>query len=218
MNEKNALQLISDIPLSNKNIKSFEISYLEATEKSNKYSLVNIERSGILKLKKDTGISYWQAALSKSHNEILNNSELTSLLTFHNGPGSCRKEIVSNDISRGLEKLILNRKDNQSINFLSRVKLKDGSFGYIPILDFRIKQSDVNFETVLRICQVISNQFGFGLSPVKSKDSYHAYSNKVVNFTNYSAFLGWSLLFDPIVDGRHIAHQLIDGYGALRLA
>lgn len=217
MNASDKLNILEEICKKNDQLQSFFICYLpQATiRKSNTKKLDSEE---ILKLKNRVGISFWQSALTKYHELILNDDDLISDVIFHNGVGVNESEIHRDELYTKLKDVFETRGNLKTINIISRVRLRNGDSGYLPMIDFRIKQSEKNLQSAIRICEIIGSKLGFKICLIESTNSYHAYGEKILTHNEYFSFLGWAMLFDPLVDGRHIAHQLIDGYGALRLA
>jgi len=96
----------------------------------------------------------------------------------------------------------------------SRVKLHNGMEAHLPLLDFSLPPSSANDTIVERIVVRLS-QGGYLLD---SGNSYHFYGNRLLDDSGYRKFLGAALLFSPLVDHRWIAHQLVEGAGALRIS
>lgn len=204
----------------NPSIAVLEFSFLNAAQKAKSWpNLENfISCHRIDSIKAEGNVSFWQAALATQPATIVNRRDGIRAVTSHHGPGDTRATFDRCDIiQNGIRNVTRKVGQSQSINLVSTVTLANSETAYLPLIDFRIKQSPENTETVASVCEGIKEQTGVGWRIVRSRTSYHAFPRTYVEFPKYTATLGWALLFDPIVDGRHIAHQLIDGVGALRV-
>lgn len=99
------------------------------------------------------------------------------------------------------------------LTVLSRVTLANGQIRHIPMLDFRVPSSVENLVTVVEILRELGND-GIVLD---SGQSYHYYGFNLLDSDGLRVF-GNALLYTPLVDYRWIAHQLIEGSCALRIA
>ena len=96
----------------------------------------------------------------------------------------------------------------------SRVKLHNGMEAHLPLLDFSLPPSSAND----KIAERIAIRLGQGGYLLDSGNSYHFYGDGLLDDSGYRKFLGAALLFSPLVDHRWIAHQLVEGVGALRIS
>jgi hypothetical protein len=96
----------------------------------------------------------------------------------------------------------------------SKVELVNGQIRHVPMLDFRVPSSEENLGTVVAILHQLHSE-GIVLN---SGQSYHFYGFRLLGHDELRTFLGNALLFTPLVDHRWIAHQLIEGACALRIA
>lgn len=100
----------------------------------------------------------------------------------------------------------------------SVVKLDDGSFRHIPMIDFssHFEQDLSKAEEALR---AIGEKRGFILA---SGRSYHYYGINLLSEDEWPKFVGSCLLLNTqdikIADDRYFGHRLRDGYGGLRIA
>jgi hypothetical protein len=95
----------------------------------------------------------------------------------------------------------------------SLMQLADGAWMHLPMLDFR-SHADPHREPVVR---AVAAALGGGLL-VASGSSYHLYGTNLVDTSALHAFLGHAAQFNPVTDGRWIAHQHREGACALRLS
>lgn len=217
---RNAEQAIIALLEGNPSIAVLQFSFLDVVPKSNRWPHLNefISRHKINAIKKNIRISFWQAALATQPATIVNRNDGIQAVTNHHGPGDAIATFERCDIIRnGIQNVTRELGQSQSVNLMSTVTLTNGETAYLPLIDFRIEQSPENAKTVASVCHSIKEKSGVGWRVVRSEKSYHAFPCSYVTFQKYITILGWALLFDPVVDGRHIAHQLIDGMGALRV-
>lgn len=95
----------------------------------------------------------------------------------------------------------------------SLMQRADGAWMHLPMLDFR-SHADPHREPVVR---AVAAALGGGLL-VASGSSYHLYGTNLVDAPALHAFLGHAAQFNPVTDGRWIAHQHREGACALRLS
>lgn len=103
----------------------------------------------------------------------------------------------------------------QILALSSRLISEGGAEWHIPMLDYRIRVSKENDELVL------AHLGALGASGwlLHSGRSYHFIGRSLLaGPEGLMHFLGSALLFAPMVDGRWIAHQLIEGACSLRVS
>jgi hypothetical protein len=97
---------------------------------------------------------------------------------------------------------------------ISAVRTQTGEKLHIPMLDFRCVSSDANREIVRSIAQRLCD---FDWVVIESGRSYHLVGAHLVKFERLIEFFGRALLLGPLVDRNYVAHQMINGYAALRV-
>lgn len=103
-----------------------------------------------------------------------------------------------------------------ALGVCSKVTLYDGRIMHIPMMDFKAFVSTLNERSLLRLFrQELGEQSGALLD---SGNSYHYYGCRLVDVTDWHAFLGKCLLTAPLVDTRYIGHRLIEGFCILRIS
>lgn len=96
----------------------------------------------------------------------------------------------------------------------SQVKLRDGSFAHLPLMDFLCEVNDRNTEEA----EVALNALKIGKGYLmNSGSSYHFIGSNPIIEQDYFALMHRALLLSPLTDGRWIAHQLINGTSNLRM-
>ena len=96
----------------------------------------------------------------------------------------------------------------------SLIKLASGAPAHVPMLDFRIPPTPAHKELV---CE-LAHHLNLGGWILESGRSYHFYGATLLDHDQFRNFLGRALLFQPVVDARWIAHQLMEGAAALRVS
>jgi hypothetical protein len=96
----------------------------------------------------------------------------------------------------------------------SRVTMADGRICHIPMIDFHCNVNQSNEQLVADVISEINVGPGFVLN---SGRSYHFIGSTLIEEADLSAFMGRLIMFNPIIDKAWVAHQLIEGYCALRI-
>ena len=96
----------------------------------------------------------------------------------------------------------------------SQVFLTDGTLAHLPLMDFNICVSEDGLTKVSEILTLLGVRQGYLMD---SGSSYHFIGSEPMTTDEHLAFLHRALLFTPIIDGRWIAHQLINGNSNLRI-
>ena len=121
----------------------------------------------------------------------------------------------SGDIAQALKERGQDSRSKEIVALSSRVRCTDGRDLHIPMLDFRVPVAP-HFQSVIEHQLGTMRVNGWLFS---SGRSYHFIGATLLEgFGGLTQFLGRALLFAPIVDGRWIAHQLIEGACALRVS
>jgi len=167
--------------------------------------------------KATVGVSYWQAVLGQFPGLLAESRATLEAVTLHNGPGNETFWVKRDTLQREGLPLQLCSPADTSLNLVSRARKLDGSVEFIPLLDFRVPQSKTNQSVAHAVCEHLFDQLDCDGFLIESAHSYHGYGATLLTFREYTQLLGRALLFDPVVDGRHVAHQLISGMGALRI-
>lgn len=100
---------------------------------------------------------------------------------------------------------------------MSKVKLENGSFNHIPMIDF---SSNVmgNLLKVKEVLTKVGEEKGFVLA---SGRSYHYYGANLLTQEEWVIFMAKCLLInsrdETVINSRYIGHSLFDGYCGLRL-
>lgn len=170
--------------------------------------------------KRETGQPFWDALFSElpflsreARQEVFHlaqyhhsMSDVAVTTTFNLKASAIEAAIASG--SRALEV-------GEILAISSRMLSVSGEEAHLPMLDFRVAISEENEELVCEQLRAMKLQ-GWLL---ESGRSYHFLGRSVLDGRAcLSKFLGQALLFAPLVDGRWVAHQLIEGACALRIS
>jgi hypothetical protein len=96
----------------------------------------------------------------------------------------------------------------------SAVKMVNGDIMHLPMLDFHIPVSQINYGIVKKVCRALNLNEGFILN---SGESYHYISSMPTSWDNLYLILVKALQFCPIIDRAWISHQLIEKSCSLRI-
>lgn len=133
---------------------------------------------------------------------------------YHQTPKSARHIAVGANLPVDIHRIEQSLGANQILTVLSSVTTLSGDVRQLAMLDFRIPASPQAEAIALHVAR--------GLIPggmlVHSGASYHLYGAVLLDADQFSEFLGRALLLHPVVDGRWIAHQQIEGRCALRIS
>lgn len=160
-------------------------------------------------------IPFWDAVITEAMAIGPINELIIDGILYHQNINENVYEIHRSDIlCAGIVKSI----DKAGIKYpwavLSRVRTKHGKELHVPMLDFRCQVSEFNLISLQRIAHQLLN------CPwviIESDMSYHLVGASLINYKEFSAFLGKAVLLGPLVDRNYIAHQLINGCAGLRI-
>jgi hypothetical protein len=114
-----------------------------------------------------------------------------------------------------LEKLHSRTAPEDGLVICSKVRLRDGQFRHIPMIDFRCRTGDSNARAINMLLTKTGQQTGI---LVESGKSYHLYGSNLLTQEEWITFMALCLLFSPVTDSRYIAHRLADGECRLKIA
>jgi hypothetical protein len=160
--------------------------------------------------------SLWEAVLR----EVLKRPDWVDTALFRAAGSHDRKEDRFAEVSRSavlngdLLREAASPKSGEMVVLLSRVKLSNGVVAHIPMLDFACPDSP-NARVVL---PHVLAQLGEAGVLVASGASFHFYGFRLMTDSERIRFLAKALLYHPIVDGRYIAHELLEPATSLRLS
>ena len=119
----------------------------------------------------------------------------------------------------GAEELIQIEREKFILGLMSVVKIDDGSFKHIPMIDFSSSGIGHDLEKAKEALKRIGERKGFILN---SGRGMHYYGAELLSEEKWPKFIGKCLLLNimetRIVDHRFMGHRLVDGYGCLRVA
>ncbi len=215
LEKSNTIQILFEILNNNSSIDEITfIQYMPTILLQNK---INIDASEELYLKDALNIrskynlSFWESLLLTFFNkkdypkrffkEIKNHHTNFNSFTF------LAKE--KNTIIDFYEK---NRDEYLALS--SKIKMKDNTICHLPMIDFHVPYSETNQDLIEDVLTELALVSGY---IINSGQSFHFIGNQLFDDSKYYNFLAQILLFAPVVDKSWVAHQMIEGYCALRL-
>lgn len=169
-----------------------------------------------LDLRERYGVPYWMSVMfvaQKTHIKIPNS--VLRAANFHQDMPAHRIEVkAESNLVQNLRSLHQSTNAGRILTIRSVVRTTAGELRHIPMLDFRLRSTEENRQTIVSILQEIKAS-GILLD---SGRSYHFYGFELMDAQALQHFLGRALLFTPLVDHRWIAHQLIEAACALRIS
>jgi hypothetical protein len=169
-----------------------------------------------LKLRQNTGLSFWDSVLLEL-SAVPEAFRLLDVAMMHVSLRGQEFSLSRSEVNAGtLEHLCSEFRPDaaSSLTLLSEVVRRDGSLGHLPMIDFHAPKSAANQHLVEAVAERL---FPRGAILMDSGESYHAYGTQVVSQEEFRSFLGYAMLFIPIVDRAYVAHQLIENRCALRI-
>ena len=164
----------------------------------------------------DNGIPFWDALLGICMGrDSIPERFLQSAGLHGSSPPIFQCDVSSSEVSTARIEEIINRLPNGlGLVVSSKVTLRSGEIGHIPMLDFRCPCTPGNAKGIREILKLLGETAGV---IVGSGRSFHYYGARLLSDSSWSEFMAHALLFAPVVDPRYIAHRLKDGECRLKL-
>ncbi|MFL6212120.1 MAG: SIR2 family NAD-dependent protein deacylase [Pyrinomonadaceae bacterium] len=139
-----------------------------------------------------------------------------SQAAIHNDADDEEKEIPRAALREGFwTRLFKEVQDDFVLAVSSRVKLKNGKFSHIPLMDFKCAPTSENVDIAKEGFRKIGQTHGVLLNSGKS---FHFYGQTLMSEKQWRAFLGHSLLLSDVIDTRYVGHALINNECRLRIS
>lgn len=103
---------------------------------------------------------------------------------------------------------------NRVRGICSRVRLRDGTRGNLPLLDFRCDVAEATADALLLAMEKLGQ--GRGALLVTGR-SYHFLGFEPLPLEAWRGFMSRALLLAPLIDVRYVAHCLIEELACLRI-
>jgi hypothetical protein len=167
-------------------------------------------------LNREYGIPFWDAFLSIEMKSGVLSKEYVDLAILHDAhPDERAIELTRGEATRDrLRSIIEDAGPEYGVALSSRVRIANGEYAHIPMLDFRCKCSAHNVEVVKWAVAAIGHLSG---AVVNSGRSFHFYGMRLLTVPEWLRFISLAALFSPVVDARYLAHRLADGACRLRI-
>ena len=211
----NTLEILYRIGKENEDIESFSFHSFPKQHllQDNQISWSKTDKqffNAALSLRNQSGLPFWDSVMLS----CFNNPDYSKII-LHNAMrhNSIKEDVYvekNNLLSTNLNSLC----DGERLACCSRVQMKDKSIRHLPMLDFHIPVSDMNFKVVQEVCLTIGLHNGYLLN---SGESYHYLANFTVEWDELFLLLAKSILFCPIIDRAWISHQLQEKCCSLRV-
>jgi hypothetical protein len=104
---------------------------------------------------------------------------------------------------------------DEALAIMSKVRLTNGRWAHLPMVDFACYDTDADLKKVLTALRALGHQSG---AIVRSGNSFHFYCFQVMSEEEWLTSMARFLLLAPIVDVRYTAHRIIDRVCVLRLS
>lgn len=117
-------------------------------------------------------------------------------------------------VKRLREEEIRAQSTGRALAICSRCTLTDGAVGHLPMIDFRVQPGKRSLSWARSALQHIGQQHG---AILKSGRSYHYYGFQILGPDQWRTFMETCVLLAPCVDGRYVAHRLLQGVSVLRV-
>ena len=134
-------------------------------------------------------------------------------------------EVGLHDLRKGAVQVIVQEMFSQAsqsdraaapfVMLMSGTVMNDGTYRFIPMLDFRLSISNFNCDLVEALIRAADCAPG---AIVESGRSYHYYGFRLMSLPEVQAFAHLSLLMTPFVDSRYLGHRLLGGEFSLRIS
>jgi hypothetical protein len=172
----------------------------------------------VKKVRATSGIPFWDAVLLAIGDEQASvRDDVLSTAQLHQPTAQAStREFL--DVESSLREALVDRASRVRTGALlvvsSFVETISGGGAHLPMLDFRVPPTPSNLELVGALVRTLQLK-GWIL---ESGRSYHFYGSSLLSYNEFRTFLGRALLFQPVVDARWVAHQVIEGAAALRIS
>lgn len=169
--------------------------------------LENIHFQEALNIRDKYKLPFWDSMMLTYFGKNKTSKDILKCALYHNKLDNGYWTSDFNYINKEIQ-------NNVNLAFNSKVKLKTGSFKYLPLLDFHIPNNEENLCTVKKVISLLGLSEGYILD---SGESFHFIGNKLIEYQELIEFLSKALLFSPIIDRAWIAHQLLEKAPSLRI-
>lgn len=167
-----------------------------------------------MELREATQLPFWDCLLKNITGHDEGDLHVLKQALFHNQNDTIEHEFPRSEILRIQPESYLKNPKGSSLAISSKVTLRNGATGHIPMLDFHTPVNKGAEGIIASAMKALGLESFFVCNSGKS---YHAYGLKILCQDELISFLNSALLLHPIVDTRYVAHQLRDRYCKLRI-
>jgi hypothetical protein len=209
----NTLEVLKELLRKNSDISSVHLvpivdsTFVQSAIESNAKDQAQIELA--LAIREEHKFSFWDSLCSVFIDRE-NYSKRLLKKVFHHNYNYEVNSVTSFDFLDGF----LPGKKTQKYAISSKVIMSDGRVCHVPLIDFHCQVSAPNQRLVQDVLNTLD--IGPGLL-LDSGNSYHFIGMNLIEMDMFGCFIGKLIMFNPIIDKSWAAHQLIEGYCALRV-
>jgi hypothetical protein len=112
-------------------------------------------------------------------------------------------------------RLIGQLRSNEALAVMSKIKLENGGWAHLPMVDFSCYDTEADLKKVLTAVRALGHKSGV---IVRSGNSFHFYGFRIMSEEEWLTSMARFLLLAPIVDVRYAAHRIMDRVCTLRIS
>jgi hypothetical protein len=175
-------------------------------------SQVKKMRDEAICLKRNEGVPFWDGFLLRiAHSGNYSEQVLASAM-LHQSANRVYRLSVQSLLSGDVPDVQLC--SGEILTLSSKCVNRSGALLHLPMLDYHLPFGANRTRLIMKVTETLEQT---GLI-VRSGKSFHFYGNSLLDEAGWRIFMGKALLLSPIVDRNWIAHQLIQGFCALRIS
>jgi hypothetical protein len=167
-----------------------------------------------LNLRASTNLPFWDSLLGSCFGRRAGYRRLVEAAQFHQSHRDSFVRVSREDVLSDKLTSMAATVTDTAWSLFSSIELNDGTKAHFPLMDFHCPESEWNDGLVSVVCRQLFRGTVYVFSSGKS---YHAIGSALLDAHGLQRFLARALLFSPIIDGRYVAHQLLEEGCALRL-
>ena len=215
-----AAEVVSQLVSSNPRIRAIRVFETVAPPTvQERFPLTSQEEALIksgLRLRNEMDLPFWDSVFLvalQENREI--GEQLWAAASFHQHNDSMQRIGRPEVNATSLRYMAESVPPNHILAISSEVEVaREDEARHIPLLDF----SAIPTRHSLSLVKRVIGDRGMSGFLLESGRSFHFYGRNLLTDAGLVRFLGESLLYGPVLDRRWVAHQLIEGFCALRIS
>lgn len=214
-----APKVVEEIVSSNKQISAVILSkYTPPPLLQDRVKLNEVEKKFIsdsMIIRNKYNLPFWNSIMLNSFGKDASAQKILKEALFHKTNHGGDIIISRKEIDNGkIDTISQSTDDNFWLSVTSEVKIQSESM-HLPLLDFHCPKCNSNDSIVIEVSKLL---FPDGFIVLGSEKSYHCYGLILVSEQKLLDILAKALLFNPIIDGAYIAHQILERRCCLRIS